>query len=293
MIDKRAKFGKLISDIRKYKGFSQEDVEWDTGISTKTISRLENGNFKEASISSLTELSTLYEEDILALYIKTCFESTFVYNDILNNLDMSVKFMDQYRIISLYKKIEFLEKDKTFRSKDRDLMMLRLFLDKIYYKNMNSEEYRNRFIEIENNRLNKSNVLKYKYTDLEIRILLVIMNYYKSYLGVDKITILNNLLEKTRDRYINIFVSNTLINEYIANGKFEDALILIQGKIKFAISNKYYDCLAFLYYDKFICEYRLNLDNFTQSLNKSLFLAKMTDSKLSDTVTKKIKTISI
>lgn len=293
MIAKRGKFGKLISDIRKFKGFSQEDVEWMTGISTKTISRLENGNFKEASITYLTELSNLYGEDILSLYIKTCLESAFIYNDILNNLDMSVKFMNKDRIISLYKKIEFLEKDKTFRSKDRDLKMLRLFLDKIYYKDMNSEEYGNRFFEIENNRLNKSNVLKYKYTDLEIRILLVIMNYYKSYLGVDKITILNNLLEKTRDRYINIFVSNTLIIEYIANGKFEDALILIKEKIKFAISNKYYDCLAFLYYDKFICEYRLNIDNFTESLNKSLFLAKMTDSKLSDTITNKVKTISI
>lgn len=293
MIAKRGKFGKLISDIRKFKGFSQEDLEWMTGISTKTISRLENGNFKEASITYLTELSNLYGEDILALYIKTCLESAFIYNDILNNLDMSVKFMDKDRIISIYKKIEFLEKDKTFRSKDRDLKMLRLFLDKIYYKDMNSEEYRNRFIEIENNRLNKSNILKYKYTDLEIRILLVIMNYYKSYLGVDKITILNNLLEKTRDRYINIFVSNTLINEYIANGKFEDALILIQEKIKFAIFNKYYDCLAFLYYDKFICEYRLNIDNFTESLNKSLFLAKMTDSKLSDTIASKVKNISI
>ena len=293
MIAKREKFGKLISDIRKFKGFSQEDVEWMTGISTKTISRLENGNFKEASITYLTELSNLYGEDILSLYIKTCLESSSIYNDILNNLDMSVKFMDKYRIISLYKKIEFLEKDKTFRSKYRDLMMIRLFLDKIYYKDMNSEEYRNRFFEIENNRLNKSNVLKYKYTDLEIRILLVIMNYYKSYLGVDKITILNNLLEKTRDSYINIFVSNTLINEYIANGKFEDALILIQEKIKFSISNKYYDCLAFLYYDKFICEYRLNIDNFTESLNKSLFLAKMTDSKLSDTITNKVKNIPI
>lgn len=293
MIAKRGKFGKLISDIRKFKGISQEDVEWMTGISTKTISRLENGNFKEASITYLTELSNLYGEDILSLYIKTCLESSFIYNDILNNLDMSVKFMDKDRIISIYKKIEFLEKDKTFRSKDRDLMMLRLFLDKIYYKDMNSEEYRNRFIEIENNRLNKSNVLKYKYTDLEISILLVIMNYYKSYLGVDKITILNNLLEKTRDRYINSFVSNTLINEYIANGKFEDALILIQEKIKFAISDKYYDCLAFLYYDKFICEYCMNIDNFTESLNKSLFLAKMTDSKLSDTIASKIKNISI
>lgn len=293
MIEKRLEFGKIVRSIRKSKGLSQEDVEWETGISTKTISRLETGAFKEASVSYLMELSKLYNEEILSLYIKICFESNYLYRDIINSLDMTARFMKETEILSLYQKLEILEKDRTFRNKERDLRILRLFIDKIYHKELSFTEYRDRFSDIQNNNLNRVNILRYNYSDLELRILLLIINHFKSYDGIEGSVIIDNLLKSTKGRYINIFVSNIKINTYITNKKFKEALLLINKEIIFARTNRFYDCLAFLYYDKFICEYKLNINSFKETLNIALLLANMTDTSLSEIIANKVKNISI
>ena len=128
---------------------------------------------------------------------------------------------------------------------------------------------------------------------MELRILLFIINHFKSYDGIEGSVIIDNLLKSTKGRYINIFVSNIKINTYITNKKFKEALLLINKEIIFARTNRFYDCLAFLYYDKFICEYKLNINSFKETLNIALLLANMTDTSLSEIIANKVKNISI
>ena len=42
MSDGRKEFSKILKDIRYRNKLSQEDVEWESGISRKTISKLES-----------------------------------------------------------------------------------------------------------------------------------------------------------------------------------------------------------------------------------------------------------
>lgn len=62
-------FGRSIKSIRENLKLKQEDVEFLSGISVRTISRLENGNIDTPYIDTLIALSKVYNEDIIELYL--------------------------------------------------------------------------------------------------------------------------------------------------------------------------------------------------------------------------------
>lgn len=53
----RYKFGNDLTKIRENKKMSQEDLAFLSGISRRSISRIENGLIKESSIDTLLKLS--------------------------------------------------------------------------------------------------------------------------------------------------------------------------------------------------------------------------------------------
>ena len=58
--------GEYLKRVRKNKGFSQEDVKRQTGISDSRLSRIESG--KDPSASALIKLAILYDIDLFDLY---------------------------------------------------------------------------------------------------------------------------------------------------------------------------------------------------------------------------------
>lgn len=273
MIDGRMEFSKILKDIRNRNSLSQEDVEWESGISRKTISKLETANFKEASISSLLDLSRIYGEDLVGLYLKYCFRSDILFREIMESLDMSAMFMTYDELSVLNKKLDIIKKDRNFKMKEEDLLLIELFIDRLSNKDMTINTYKNRFEDIVKTKT--PNILDKKYSPIELRIVAEIAYKLKGYEGISTHDILKAFSEKTEGSYSNLIVSNFDINMLIVESKYEHALSIIKDKISFASDKGYYDSLIYFYYDKFICEYRLGIGDYRASLNKSLFLAKL------------------
>lgn len=273
MIDGKREFSKILKDIRNSNKLSQEDVEWESGISKKTISKLETANFKEASISSLLDLSRIYGEDLVYLYLKYCFRSDILFREIMESLDMSAMFMTYEELSVLNKKLEIIRKDRYFKMKEEDLLLIELFIDRLSDKDMTINTYKNRYEDIVKTK--PHNILDKKYSPTELRIVAEIAHKLKGYEGVSIYDILKAFSEKTEGSYSNLIVTNIDINMLIVESKYEHALLIIKDKISFASEKGYYDSLIYLYYDKFICEYRLGIGDYRESLNRSLFLAKL------------------
>lgn len=273
MSDGRKKFSKILKDIRYRNNLSQEDVEWQSGISRKTISKLETANFKEASISSLLDLSRIYGEDLFDLYLKYCFKSDTFFREIIESLDMSAMFMTYDELSVLNKKLDIIKKDRNFKMKEEDLLLIELFIDRLSDNDMTINTYKNRYEDIVKSK--PLNILDKKYSPIELRIVTEIAYKLKGYEGISTHDILKAFSEKTEGSYSNLIVSNFDINMLIVESKYEQALLIIKDKISFACEKGYYDSLIYFYYDKLICEYRLGIGDYRESLNKSLFLAKL------------------
>lgn len=273
MSDGRKEFSKILKDIRYRNKLSQEDVEWESGISRKTISKLETGNFKEASISSLLDLSRIYGKDLVDLYLKYCFKSDILLREILESLNMSAIFMTYDELSVLNKKLEIIKQDRYFKMKEEDILLIELFIDRLSDKNMTINTYKNRYEDIVKSK--SLSILDKKYSPIELRIVTEIALKLKGYEGISIYDILKVFSEKTEGSYSNLIVSNIDINMLIVESKYEHALLIINDKISFASEKGYYDSLIYLYYDKFICEYRLGIGNYKESLKKSLFLVKL------------------
>lgn len=273
MSDGRQEFSKILKDIRYRNKLSQEDVEWESGISRKTISKLETANFKEASISSLLDLSRIYGEDLVSLYLKYCFKSDILFREIIESLDMSAIFMTYDELSVLNKKLEIIKQDRYFKMKEEDILLIELFIDRLSDKNMTMNTYKNRYEDIVKTK--PLNILDKKYSPIELRIVTEIAHKLKEYKGAGLLEVLDDFLKRTEGTYTNLIVSNININTIILENSYENALLMINDKIRFASEKGYYDSLIYLYYDKFICEYRLGIGDYRESLNKSLFLAKL------------------
>lgn len=291
MSDGRKKFSKILKDIRYRNKLSQEDVEWESGISRKTISKLETANFKEASISSLLDLSRIYGEDLVDLYLKYCFRSDILFREIIESLDMSAIFMTYDELSVLNKKLDIIKKDRYFKMKEEDILIIELFIDRLSDKNMTINTYKNRYEDIVKSK--SLSILDKKYSPIELRIVTEIAYKLKGYKGAGLQEVLDDFLKRTEGTYTNLIVSNININTIIVENSYENALLMINDKIRFASEKGYYDSLIYLYYDKFICEYRLGIGDYRESLKKSMFLAKLYKSNvLLKSISKKSENIN-
>lgn len=291
MSDGRKKFSKILKDIRYRNNLSQEDAEWESGISRKTISKLETANFKEASISSLLDLSRIYGEDLVDLYLKYCFKSDILFREIIESLDMSAMFMTYDELSVLNKKLDIIKKDRHFKMKEEDILLIELFIDRLSDKNMTINTYKNRYEDIVKSK--SLNIQDKKYSPIELRIVTEIAHKLKEYKGASLQEVLDDFLKRTEGTYTNLIVSNININTIIVENSYENALLMINDKIRFASEKGYYDSLIYLYYDKFICEYRLGIGDYRESLKKSMFLAKLHKSNvLLKSISKKSENIN-
>ena len=62
-------FANLLKDLRENMNLTQEDIEFYTGISLRTISRIENGNIQKPTIETLISLSRVYQVDLVDIYM--------------------------------------------------------------------------------------------------------------------------------------------------------------------------------------------------------------------------------
>lgn len=284
------KFGNDLTKIRENKRLSQEDLAFLSGISRRSISRIENGLIKEPSMDTLLKLSDALDFDLVDLYIKDIYESHYLYKDLLSSFDILCGFKSKDEILLLEKKLEILEKDSGFKNKDYELALMRLFI-----KNLKTPiliSLKEEFEDLTSTRLNKNNLLTKDLSFLEARLLLNICNKNKDYKEIEREDILNNLIIKKDNPIIVIMSYNVLINRMYVNGASQEALELADKSIQYAIDNHIINSYALLYYLKFLCFYEIGDDRYINSLNyANMFSSHLDNCILGDIIVKKSKIV--
>lgn len=268
-------FGKILKNIRLFNKLSQEDVEFLTGMSVRSLSRLENGNIKNISIDSLIELSNLYEEDLLDIYYKNLFKTDYLYEEILNNLGVASIFLGKNEAEILSKKLSIVEKDNKLIGKEKNIKLLRLFIDRILNKQIDKQVYKERYEEITSKICMKSNIIDRKYSTIEMRLLVNICNDFKEYKSFSNYEILDKLSQTCNNSVVKMLIYNSIINRLYVDFRSKDALSLINIAINEASLKKDVEALSLFYYDKFICEYDLGYNTYEESINLAKLSAQL------------------
>lgn len=268
-------FGRMLKNIRLGNNLNQEDVEFLTGISTRSLSRLENGNIKNISVDNLIELSSLYGEDLLDIYYKNLFETRYLYEDIMNSLGVASIFIGKNEVETLSKKLSLVENDNKLIGKEKDIKLLRLFIDRIQNSEVDKFAFKERYEDITSKTYTKSNVIDGKYSTIEMRILVNICNDFKEYKSFSNYEILDKLSQKCNNNIVRMLIYNSMINRLYIDSRSNEAIKLITKAINEATINKDLEALSMLYYDKFICEYDLGYKTYEESINLAKWGAQL------------------
>lgn len=273
---KNQDFGKLLKDIRIGKRLRQEDVEYLTGISVRSLSRLENGNIKSLGADSLILLSQAYEEDLLDIYYKNHFETDYLYEEILNKLGVASIFIERNEAEILSKKLSTVENDnKLMMGKEKNIKLLRLFMDRVLNKEFDKFDFKERYEEITSTIYNNSNIIDRKYSTIEMRILVNICNDFKEYKSFNNYEILEKIPKDCNNHTVKMLIFNSIINRLYVDFRSKEALSLINIAINEASLKKDVEALSLFYYDKFICEYDLGYNTYEESINLAKWSAKL------------------
>ena len=284
------KFANHLTKIRENQKLSQEDLAHLSGVNRRSVLRLENGLIKEPTIDTLLKLSASLEFDLVDLYIKDIYEFHYLYRDLLSSFDILCGFKPKEEILILEKKLNILESDPSFKGKDYELALMRLFI-----KNLKTPiliSLKEEFEDLTSTRLNKNNLLTKDLSFLEARLLLNICNRNKAYKEIEREDILNNLILKREPPIIVIMAYNILINRMYVNGTSKEALELVDKSIQYAIDNHIINSYALLYYLKFLCFYEIGDDRYINSLNcANMFSSHLDNCMLSKIIDKKSKIV--
>ena len=273
---KNQDFGKLLKDIRIGKRLRQEDVEYLTGISVRSLSRLENGNIKSLGADSLILLSQAYEEDLLDMYYKSFYQTNYLYKEITSKLGMASIFIDKNQVLILSKKLEIIENDRILIGKERDVKLLRLFIDRLINKKFDKEIFKETYEDIRSKSGNKNALLDRKYSPIEMRILLNICNDFREYDSFSSYEILEKLSKECDNHTVKMLIYNSLINRLYVDYRSKEALNLLEKAIAEAKAKRDIEALSSFYYDKFICDYDLGYDSYKEAMALAKLSADLT-----------------
>lgn len=266
------KFGNIVQDIRKLKKLSQEDVELLTGISVKTISRLENGYINNPSINMLLDLSNIYGEDIISLYLKCTNDAYYLYNDIIKEIHISFAFLDREVKEMTLDKIKILENKAKSLNIVYEKELLKIFLE--YMIDFNKYKLKDNYESLSSEKDKKIKFSNQSYSDLELRILTIVASIFNGFRGYERIDILKFAYDNATNKKLKFLAINNYINKLYVDNKYQESLELINKTFSLFKESYSLEILTYLYYNKFLCEHEMGLIEWKESLNKALIFSE-------------------
>ena len=269
------KFGNDLTKIIENKKLSQEDLAHLSGISRRSISRIENGQIKEPSMDTLLKLSSALDFDLVDLYIKDIYESHYLYRELISSFDALVCYKSKEEILLLEKKVNILEKDPNFKGKDYELALMKLFIK--FLKTPISLSLTEEFEEITRARINKNNILTRDLSFLEARLLINVCNNKAYYKIIDRKEILSSIIDKNDESLIKLIAYYSLVRVMDMERDSLNGLEKINEAISFAKYSNHSEMFVFLYYLKFLCQHELGDENYRNSIELSRIFASHLD----------------
>lgn len=268
------KFGNDLTKIRENKKISQEDLAFLSGISRRSISRIENGLIKDPTMDTLLKLSASLDFDLVDLYIKDIYESHYLYRELISSFDILSSFKNREELLLLEKKVNILKKDPNFKGKDYELALMRLFIKSLKTPILLSLE--EEFEDITSSRINKNDILTGNLSFFETRLLVNICNENGGFKNIAKEDLLDIIISKTDNCTLKYLSYNSLINYIYVNKECKVALGLVDEAIDQAKKNRFIEGNSLLYYLQFICRYGIGDERFSQSLDHAILFSTYT-----------------
>lgn len=290
MIDKRKEFGKKLIEIREMKGLRQADVAEITGISQRTIGRLERGEIFNPSVDSLIELSKAYGVDIISLNKKYVHGDYYILEEINRSLNLNIIFSSDEMILNLLDKINLIKESRDLKSRKYELKLLEIFI-KYISNEINDRDLYDEIEYISSDKVDWKNFPNIDLSPIELRILLNIATTFESYKNIDRLDIFNKCKNQENDKIIKIASCNNLSNFYIKNKDYSKAIKITNEGINYSREKSFIYGLLYLNFSKFLASYRL-YDNYEKSLTVTrILLENISNKNLVNKVNEKIKYI--
>lgn len=273
-------FGKRLKEIRKSLRINQKQITEITNIDDKTIRRIESGKVLP-KLDTLEILSPIYKEDLVSLLIKYRFDDYSVFCEIKNKIELKLDNGEQHTLHTEFRELNILSSSTENPYYKNLIRQLILFTEAaIIYKDNNNNNNNTvlsklvKAIKITTPPFNLEYYTSYVYSSMEIRILMniaFVLNRLKNkekYLEIMEFCI--NSIDTDDEIYPKL--CHNLAGAYTRNKNFDKALEYSNMGIKSCQVNRIFNGLSILYYGKGVAEYRLNKEEYMESLKTSVYL---------------------
>lgn len=290
-------FGKKLEEMRMGLSLTQKEVAELANIDAVTLRRIEKGKVIP-KIDTLEILSPIFKEDLISLLLKYRFDDYSVFYEIKNRIESKSDSGEFHTFNSEFEELNILlssTKDMYYKNLIRQLILLAEAI--VLYKDNDNNKALNILVEaikITTPKFVLNNYNSFVYSPMEIRILMNIafvlnkLNHEETYLEIMEFCI--NAVDTDDEIYPKL--CHNLAGAYTRNKDFQKALDFSNRGIKFCQENRNFNGLSLLYYGKGISEYRLNKEEYIESLKISIYLCKaFGQDKLKNTIINNCKEI--
>ncbi|MCW6701020.1 helix-turn-helix domain-containing protein [Anaerococcus sp. NML200537] len=272
MTNERKEFGKKLIEIREIKGLRQADVAEIGNLSQRTIGRLERGEIGSASVDSLTELSKVYDLDILNLYKKYIYGNYCLLEEIKKYLDINAIFLSKEIRSDLLEKINLIKDDKDLQSKRYEIDLLELFI-KYLNDQVSGYDLKNHFEDLSSSKIKRGNFSNIDLSPIELRILLNIASDSRNFKNIDRLEIFEKCKNQNKDSIVKLLAYNNFSNFYVINKDYDHAIKISSEGIAYCRQKTSLDGLLYLHFINFLASYR-SFNNYEEPLTVTRLLLK-------------------
>ncbi|MCS3914887.1 transcriptional regulator with XRE-family HTH domain [Caldanaerobacter subterraneus subsp. tengcongensis MB4] len=275
-------FGNELRDIRKSLRLTQKDVADQTLVSTDTLRRIENGKVMPKQ-ETLDLMSVIFKRDLNELLLKYRLKDYSSFYKIKTSIEDKLEggeFEDLKKDVEELKKI--IDEGKMSLYYIRLLKQLLLLVESVIEKTVNNDYEKALEKLIEAMKLtipdfSLSNYTRFVYSSMEVRILMNIALIVREKESEKSIEMLLFCLEALEPDNVEerVRVYYNLSYAYYLASIYDKALYYAEQGIKTCAENKTLNGLALLYFRKGIAEFKLNRENYMDSLLKAVNLSKI------------------
>lgn len=274
-------FGCYIQKLREKKGLTKAHIEKLTGVSERTLRRMEL-NKVVPRIETLEAMSLVFKEDLVLEFIKISSEDMELYEKIKQELEEKIKennfnglTEDVARLKRLIKKVENPYYELKFQQYILLIEGIQVYRNEQNYPK--SMEIFTKGIIISNESFSINCYQNFSYSSLELRLLMNIAFVFNKTGDREKyLEILDYLMDEIdENELIYPFVVHNLSTAYKRVGKYDTSIELAMIGIDYCKRESDCTMLPLFYYGKGVSEYYLNQMSYKDSFKKAVITADL------------------
>ncbi|MBI9014966.1 MAG: helix-turn-helix transcriptional regulator [Clostridiales bacterium] len=283
-------FGNYLKNLRESLKITQNNVKELTGLSLETIRKLERG-ISIPRYDTLELLSKVYKVDVLQIF--SLYRSSSDLYSFYNNLDHLIVEYNQEKLTNLLEdfqnRISEETAEKVFEKKELKQFILILKGIEAYSTEERKEACYDYFIEamkIGNSSFELKNINRFKYTQLEHRILLLIalaLSFKRELKLANKILILSLETNQLKCRLdfndirLMIKIYFNLSYNFFGDEDYQNSLKYADEGIKYCQKHHSMYALSGLFYRRGIAKFFMEVDDYMTDLTYAMQLFYIND----------------